>query len=96
MKNLDSRDELIRMLFEREREMTEEVLETMISHLASEETLQLLLDRLEDLEIIGKILPAAASNPWFTVRRPISGTAIGQGKLSRHHEPSACISCTKK
>ena len=57
--------ELIRMLSIRDWEMTEEVLEAMMSSLQSGEALQLVLDRLEDLEITEKILIAAAGNPWF-------------------------------
>lgn len=64
-RNSDSRDELIKGLCGRDWEMTEEVLEAMMSHLSSEETLQLLLDRLDDLEVTGRILLAAASNPYF-------------------------------
>lgn len=46
-------------------EMTEEVLEAMMIHVTSDETLQLVLDRLEDMEITGKILLAAARNERF-------------------------------
>ncbi|KAF6225374.1 hypothetical protein HO173_012758 [Letharia columbiana] len=61
------RDELFELFSGRDWEMTEEVLEAMMSHLASEKTLQLLLDRLEGLEITGKakVLLAAASNRSF-------------------------------
>lgn len=59
------RDELIKMFSGREWEMTEEVLEAMMSKLASEETMQLVLDRLKDQEITEKILLAAARNRSF-------------------------------
>ncbi|KAF6229970.1 hypothetical protein HO133_004308 [Letharia lupina] len=59
------RNELFELFSGRDWEMTEEVLEAMMSHLASEKTLQLLLDRLEGLEITGKVLLAAASNRSF-------------------------------
>ena len=59
------RDELIRIFSGRDWELTEEVLEAMMSRLASEETLQLVLDRVEDFEITGKILLAAANNYRF-------------------------------
>lgn len=57
--------EWIRMLSIRDWEMTEEVLEAVMRSLESGEALQLVLDRLEDLEITGKILIAAAGNPSF-------------------------------
>lgn len=57
--------EMIRMLSIRDWEMTEEVLEAMMRSLSSGEALQLVLDRLEDLEITGKILIAAAGNHSF-------------------------------
>lgn len=59
------RNELFELFSGREWEMTEEVLEAMMSHLVSEKTLQLLLDRLEGLEVTGKVLLAAASNRSF-------------------------------
>lgn len=64
-RNLGPGDELIKLLSGRDWEMTEEVLEAMLTCLASEEALQLVLDRLKDLKITGKILQAAASNYSF-------------------------------
>lgn len=58
-------DELIKLLSGRDWEMTEEVLEAMLTWVASEEALQLVLDRFKDLKITGKILQAAASNYSF-------------------------------
>lgn len=58
-------NELIKMFSRKDWEMTEEVLEAMMSRLAYEETLQLILDRVADLEITEKILLAAASNRFF-------------------------------
>ena len=63
--NSDHRDELIILFSERDWEMTEEVLEAMLRSLRSEEALQLVLDRLEDLEITVGILLAAASHRSF-------------------------------
>ena len=57
--------EMIKLLSGRAWEMTEEVLEVMMKCLASEEALQLVLDQVENFEITGKILLAAASNPSF-------------------------------
>ena len=57
--------EMIKLFSGRDWEMTEEVLEVMMKCLASEELLQLVLDQVEDLEITGKILLAAASNLSF-------------------------------
>ena len=57
--------EMIKLFSGRVWEMTEEVLEVMMKCLASEEALQLVLDQLEDLDITGKILLAAASNRSF-------------------------------
>lgn len=58
-------DEMVKMLCGRDWEMTEEVLEAMMSQLASEETLQLVLDRLENSKITETILLAAAGNRFF-------------------------------
>ena len=57
--------EMIKILSGRVWEMTEEVLEVMMKSLASEEALQLVLDQVENFEITGKILLAAASNRSF-------------------------------
>ena len=57
--------EMIKLFSGRDWEMTEEVLEVLIKCLASEEVLQLVLDQVEDFEITGKILLAAASNRSF-------------------------------
>ena len=57
--------EMIKLLSGRDWEMSEEVIEVMMKCLASEEALQLLLAQVEDLEITGKILLAAASNRSF-------------------------------
>ena len=56
---------LIKMLSTRDWELTKEVLEAMMRSLVSGEALQLVLDRLVDLEITGEILVAAAGNPSF-------------------------------
>ena len=45
--------------------MTKEVLEVTMQYLASEEALQLVLDRVDDMEITKNILLAAASNRSF-------------------------------
>ena len=58
-------DELIEMLAGRDWEMTEEVLEAMMSQLASKATLQLVLDRLENSKITETILLAAAGNRFL-------------------------------
>ena len=63
--NSPNRNELIKMFSRKDWEMTEEVLEAMMSRLASEELLQLILNRVADLEITEKILLAAASNRFF-------------------------------
>lgn len=57
--------ELIKILSGRDWEMTEEVVKVMMRTLASGEELQLVLDRLEGLEITRDILLAAASNSLF-------------------------------
>lgn len=57
--------ELIKVLSGRDWEMTEEALKVMLRTLASGEVLQLVLDRLEGLEITGGIMLAAASNSLF-------------------------------
>ena len=49
------RNELFELFSGRDWEKTEEILEAMMSHLASEKTVQLLLDRLEGLEITGNV-----------------------------------------
>lgn len=59
-------DQLIKMFSGRDWEMTEEVLEVMMSRLESEEALQLVLNRLEDSEIPGNLLLAAARNRSFS------------------------------
>ncbi len=63
--NILESGDLIRLLFERDWEITNEVLEAMMRNLHSEETLQLVLDRMVDLEITEGILLAAASNWSF-------------------------------
>ena len=55
-------DDVIRLLFARDWERTEEVLEVVMKYSKSEEVLQLVLDRLEDWEVTRKVLLAAASN----------------------------------
>ena len=57
--------EVIKLLSGRDWEMTEEVLEAMMRNVQSEEALQLVVDRLKDLDITGKVLLAAASNRSF-------------------------------
>ena len=55
---------LMRILSSREWDMTREVLEAMMRHPA-EESMQLILDRMQDMEITEKILLAAAGNDQF-------------------------------
>ena len=57
--------EMIKLLSGRDWKMTKEVLEVMMQYLASEEALQLVLDRVDDMEITKNILLAAASNRLF-------------------------------
>ena len=60
--------EMIKLLSGSVWEMTEGLLEVMMRCLASEEALQLVLDQLENFDITGRILLAAASNRSFADR----------------------------
>ena len=57
--------ETIKLLSDRDWEMTTEVLEAMVKCVYSGEVLQLVLDRPKDCELTGKVLLAAANNKYF-------------------------------